>query len=168
MDWDSPWHNAQKAMNDKPIKILLIEDDPEYVHLTREMLALAWDAPFDLESADRLLTGLERLTEEIFDVVLLDLSLPDSWGLNTFTRVHAQAPRVPIIVLTGMDEGSLTAKVMQAGARDYLAKGEIEGSLLARAIRYVIQQEEEGEEKDIALSRETAANASPAELSSAR
>jgi two-component system cell cycle sensor histidine kinase/response regulator CckA len=128
-------------MKDKSIAVLLIEDDMEYVHLTQEMLALVWRAPFDLKHADRLSTGIEQLARGTFDVVLLDLSLPDSWGFDTFTRVQAQDPHVPIIVLTGLDDESLVNKVMQEGAREYLVKGEMEGDLLAGAIRYAINSE---------------------------
>jgi DNA-binding response OmpR family regulator len=82
------------------VKILLIEDNPGDTRLIREMLTAAKGGGFALESADQLSTGLERLAEGDIDVVLLDLSLPDSQGLDTFTKVNTQAPQVPIIVLT--------------------------------------------------------------------
>jgi two-component system cell cycle sensor histidine kinase/response regulator CckA len=129
-------------MEDKSITVLLIEDDVEYVHLTQEMLALVWQAPFDLKHADRLSAGVEQLTHGTFEVGLLDLSLRGSGGIETFTRVQAQDPRVPIIVLTGLDDESLVNQVMQQGAREYLVKGEMEGDLLASAIRYAINSEQ--------------------------
>ena len=72
------------------LRILSIEDDHEYAYLLREMLVAAWDAPFDLVHTDQLSTGKKRLDTEVFDLVLLDLSLPDSWGFNTFASVHSR------------------------------------------------------------------------------
>jgi len=106
----------------------------------REMLAEARDVPFDLVCADRLSTGLEHLSEGGIDIVLLDLSLPDSQGLDTFARVYAQAPQVPIVVLTGLDDETLAVKAVQEGAQDYLIKGQVEINLLVRAMRYAIER----------------------------
>lgn len=125
-------------MNDKPIKVLSIEDDHEYAHLLREMLTAAWDAPFDLEHADRLSTGQERLAAETFDLILLDLSLPDSWGFDSFTEVHKRAPDVPIIVLSGLGDRKLAMRAVQEGAQGYLIKGQLDANLLMRAIRHAI------------------------------
>jgi len=88
-------------VNVEPIKVLLIEDNPGYAHLLREMLAEAKTSPFEMECADHLSIGLERLADGDIDVVLLDLSLPDSMGFDTFVKVNAQTSKVPIIVLTG-------------------------------------------------------------------
>jgi len=129
-----------KKTNDKPIKALLIEDDPEYAYLMREMLAAVKSTPFDLEHADRLSTGLEQLAAGDIDVVLLDLSLPDSWGFDTFARARAQAPQVPIIVLSGLSDETLAVKAVREGAQDYLVKGQTEGHLLARAIRHAVER----------------------------
>jgi len=129
-----------KAMDDKLIKVLLIEDDPEYTYLMRQMLAVVRGTPFDLENTDRLSTGLERLAAGTIDIVLLDLSLPDSWGLATFARAHAQSPQVPIIVLSGLADEALAVKAVREGAQDYLVKGQIESNLLVRAMRYAIER----------------------------
>jgi diguanylate cyclase (GGDEF)-like protein len=86
------------------------------------------------------LTGLERLAAGGIDVVLLDLGLPDSVGLDTFTTVNTQAPQVPILVLTGLDDEALAVQVVQQGAQDYLVKGQADGDSLARAIRYAIER----------------------------
>jgi two-component system cell cycle sensor histidine kinase/response regulator CckA len=137
----------------KPGKILLIEDDPEYAYLMQQMLTIAWKAPPDVEHADSLSTGLERLVEADIDMILLDLSLPDSWGFETFARVHAQAPQVPIIVLSGLDDEGLAAEIVQKGAQDYLVKGQTNASRLARAMRHAIDHKQTEE----ALSREVAA-----------
>jgi len=149
-------------MDDKPIQVLLIEDDPEYSHLVREMLAVVGGAPFDLECADRLSTGLERLAAGDIDVVLLDLLLPDSWGLDTFIKAHAQVPGVPTIVLSGLGDEALAIEAVREGAQDYLVKGQVDGNLLVRAMRYAIGRKQAEE----ALSWESAANATLSELSS--
>lgn len=127
-------------MEGKPIKILLIEDNPGDARLIREMLARAKGAKFDLERADRLQTGLERLNRGGFDLVLLDLGLPDSRGLDTFVKMHTQTPGVPIVVLTGLDDETLAIKAVQAGAQDYLIKGKIDNHLLVRAVRYAVER----------------------------
>jgi Flp pilus assembly CpaE family ATPase len=127
-------------MGDKVMKVLLIEDNPGDARLIREMLAEERVASFDLERADRLSTGLGRLAVGGIDVVLLDLSLPDSQGLSTFVRVHAQAPEVPIVLLTGLDDEQLAVEAMRQGAQDYLVKGQVDSSLLVRSMRYAIER----------------------------
>src|SRR5262249_9573930 len=84
---------------------------------------------------------LDRVAQEHFDVVLLDLSLPDSVGLETLTTLHAQAPQVPVVVLTGFDDETIAVEAVQAGAQDYLIKGQAEGNLLVPAIRYAIERQ---------------------------
>jgi len=122
------------------IKILLIEDNPGDARLIREMLAEVRSVPFDLEQVNRLQTGLERLTTGGIDVVLLDLSLPDSYGLETFIRVQTQAPHVPIVVLTGFKDETLGIEIVKKGAQDYLVKGQVDGNLLVRSIHYAIER----------------------------
>ncbi|MEE8390922.1 MAG: response regulator [Anaerolineae bacterium] len=121
------------------LKILSIEDDYEYVYLLREMLAAAWNAPFDLEHADQLSAGQERLDTETFDLVLLDLSLPDSWGFDTFARVYDRAPDVPIVVLSSLGDKKLALRAVQAGALDYLDKGQVNANVLAQVMRRAIE-----------------------------
>jgi anti-anti-sigma factor len=127
-------------MNDHPIKVLLVEDNPGDARLLREMLAEVGGISFELEYADQLSSGLERLAVEGIDLILLDLSLPDSQGLDTFARANAQAPQVPIIVLSGLDDEVLAVKAVREGAQDYLVKGLVDSNLLARAIRYAIER----------------------------
>jgi len=118
--------------------MLLIDDDPEYTFLMREMLTAAWDAPFHLQCADRLSNGLKQLTMGDADVILLDLLLPDSQGLDTFVQVHAQVPDTPIIVLSNLKDEELATKAIQKGAQDYLLKGQTDVNDLRRAIRHAI------------------------------
>lgn len=129
-------------MNDRHLKILLIEDNPGDVRLIREMLAEAKNGPFDLECADRLSTGLERLAEGDINVVLLDLGLPDCQGLDTLSKVLTEPPGVPVIVvLTALDDEQLAVKAVREGAQDYLVKGQVDGNLLVRAMHYAIERQ---------------------------
>lgn len=130
-------------MDTLPRKILLIEDNPGDARLIRALLAEEPGRAFELAQADRLATGLAYLAEHGADIVLLDLSLPDSRGLDTVARTHAQAPAVPIVVLTGHDDSALALKALENGAQDYLVKGEVDGRALHRAIWYAIERETE-------------------------
>ncbi len=132
-------------MSYQPIRILIVEDNPGDARLIREHLSGARVtgtlAPaFQWVVADRLAAGLARLAEGGIDVVLLDLSLPDSQGLDTFVKAQAQAPDAPMVVLTGLDDEAVALQAMQAGAQDYLVKGRMDGSLLSRAVRYAVER----------------------------
>jgi phosphoserine phosphatase RsbU/P len=122
------------------IHILLVEDDPDDVWVMRNLLSDRWDGPFKLSHVELLSAGLERLREFPFDIVLLDLSLPDSQGLETFITMHSQAGDVPIVVLSGYSDESIAVKAVQAGAQDYLVKGQVDDNLLVRSIRYAIER----------------------------
>ena len=124
------------------MRILLIEDNPGDARLIRESLAEAAGNPFDVTRADRLDDGLQHLAPGAVDVVLLDLSLPDSRGLDTVGKVIERAPWVPIVVLTGLDDKDLAVEAVRRGAQDYLVKGQADGELLARAARYAIERKE--------------------------
>lgn len=128
-------------MNNETINVLMIEDNPAEISWMQEMFIEATGASFNLvHSARRLSEGMEWLTRGDIDVVLLDLMLPDSQGLSTFDHVRAGAPRVPIIVLSGMNDESLALKAVRKGAQDYLVKGQVSSSLLSRSIRYAIER----------------------------
>lgn len=124
-----------------PIKILLVEDNPGDVLLLQETLSEITHFELELAHVERLTQALQRLQEETFDVVLLDLLLPDSTGLETFIHVYNQVPLTPIVVLTGIADETLALRALQAGAQDYLVKGKTSGSeLLMRSIRYAIER----------------------------
>jgi PAS domain S-box-containing protein len=127
-------------MDNRPIHVLLIEDNPGDVRLIQEMLKHAKTASFVLESKARLSEGLDRLSRGGVEVVLLDLSLPDSSGLETFSKVQSGYPLVPTIPLTGLDDELLAVRAVRAGAQDYLIKGEVDTNLLTSAIRYAIER----------------------------
>jgi DNA-binding response OmpR family regulator len=127
-------------MNTNPIRVLLIEDNPADTRLIREMLEGRKDDVFELETADRLSTGIDRLTRGALDAVLLDLSLPDSQGSDTFFKVRDGAGGVPIVLLTGLDDEAFAIGAVQGGAQDFLVKGDVNGNLLSRAIRYSVER----------------------------
>ena len=104
------------------IDILLLEDDPADRLLIERALKLAGANRFQVDWADRLCSGLEKLSAHKPDAIILDLSLLDSQGLETFARVHAQAPDVPVVVLTGLEDEELAVQAVRTGAQDYLVK----------------------------------------------
>ena len=129
-----------------PIRVLLIEDNPGDALLIEEALHDVPTPAFGLDHVDRLSLGLERLARGDIDVILLDLSLPDSHGLDTLTRTCAHAPTIPVIVLTGLDDNVLEVRAVQSGAQDFLSKNALNGHLLARAIRYAIERKQAEEQ----------------------
>ena len=130
-------------MGNQSMQVLLIEDNPADILLLHEALAEVDSIQFRLTEAARLAEGLKRLRQECFDVVLLDLGLPDSQGLETFVKLHCQAPEVPIVVLTGLTDEALGLRAVQAGAQNYLTKGlQASGNVLVRAIRYAIERKQ--------------------------
>ena len=127
-------------MESEEIKVLLIEDNPGDARLIREMLVDPARERYQFEYADRLSRGLEHLENGGVDVVLLDLSLPDSQGLDGFDRVQAKVPAVPVVVLTGFDDEPLAIEAMRHGAQDYLVKGDVDSTVLNRAVRYSVER----------------------------
>lgn len=124
-------------MTNRSTQILLIEDNPGDARLIKEFLGETGRA-FELDWVDSLSQGLKRLNGK--DAILLDLTLPDSTGLDTFKKIHQEAPALPIIVLTGNDDDMLSSVALQEGAQDYLVKGQVSGQILARSIRYAIER----------------------------
>ena len=122
------------------IRVLLIEDNPGYSEVIRIMLEKVRDTRFEVMIVKQLSKGLQNLKERNMDVVLVDLNLPDSQGINTFDKVHVQAPDIPIIVLTVTNNDELALKAVQKGAQDYLVKEQVDAKLLVRAIRYAIER----------------------------
>ena len=126
---------------DKGIKVLLIEDDPDDRLLFQEMLDEAEENDFEVETADRLDEGLQRVSDETFDVIILDLTLPDSQGVETVGSARFRAPHVPIIVLTGLDDQTVAMKSLRTGAQDYLVKNKVDSDSLERSIRYAMERQ---------------------------
>jgi diguanylate cyclase (GGDEF)-like protein len=126
-------------MSDNHI-VLLIEDNPGDARLIQEMLAEDPETSFQLNCVDRLSRGLEFLAAGKTGLVLLDLSLPDSNGLDTFAKVYAHSPAVPIIVLTGNDDRTVALSAVKSGAQDYVVKGKLDRELLVRSMQYSIER----------------------------
>jgi signal transduction histidine kinase/DNA-binding NarL/FixJ family response regulator len=133
-------------MSDRPNRILLVEDNSGDARLLREALKEVPNYQFDLEHVERLNQALQRLRGEHFDVVLLDLSLPDGQGLDNLAPVRDAAPSVPILVLTGLDDEEVAVRALRVGAQDYLVKGQTDGSSVVRAIRYARERKDTEEQ----------------------
>jgi PAS domain S-box-containing protein len=127
-------------MTERQLTIGLVEDNPGDARLIRKMLGEPQAVPFRVDSLSRLDETLDRVGREPFDVLLLDLGLPDSQGLTTFDRVTRQAPTMPIIIFSGDIDEQLAVEAVARGAQDYLVKGRIDSLLLKRAIRYAIER----------------------------
>jgi diguanylate cyclase (GGDEF)-like protein/PAS domain S-box-containing protein len=123
------------------VRVLLVEDCPDHAALISAKLKKATRLRAEITHVDRVSSGLERIADSIFDVVLLDFSLPDSFGIDTFRRVHEAAPRLPIIVLTSLDDNQLAVQAVREGAQDYLIKREADTRLLVRSILYAIERQ---------------------------
>jgi DNA-binding NarL/FixJ family response regulator len=122
------------------MRILLVEDDAEDQTLIRGLLSRLPSTQFRWEVVDRLSMATELLRTQPFDVVLLDLSLPDSQGLETFVQLQPHAVCLPVVVLTGMVNERTAIEAVRAGAQDYLVKGRTEGEPIVRALRYAIER----------------------------
>lgn len=128
-------------MNDQPLQVLLIEDNPGDARLIRAMLADPDQPPSELVWVDRLNDGIAHLRSNHADVVLLDLGLPESVGIDTVRRLLAGVAGTPtLIVLSGLNDEATALRAVQAGAQDYLVKGRVDAGLLARAMRYAIER----------------------------
>ncbi len=127
-------------MNNKPIKVLLIEDNIGDYQIILRMLDKSENTKFELTHVPRLNTGLKLLQNGIFDVILLDLGLPDCQGLKSFQVTLKKHPSIPIIILTGLANEETGINAIKYGAQDYLVKGEFNGKLLVRAIQYAIER----------------------------
>jgi signal transduction histidine kinase len=125
-------------MSSESIKVLLVEDNLGDARLMYEALEEVPSGQFQSTHVRRLSEALEHLWEKDCDVVLLDLGLPDSHGIDTLVLVRAQAPAVPIVVLTGFQDEALGDQALKEGAQDYLVKGQVNGKVEARSLRYAI------------------------------
>jgi len=125
--------------NNRAFHILLVEDSPGDARLIRELLSGA-DGSFDIEVAQTLSDGLNALASGSFDMILLDLMLPDSSGLETFIRLQAAAPYMPIVIMTQIDDEELGVHAVRKGAQDYLIKDHIRGDVLSRTLCYAMER----------------------------
>jgi len=126
-------------MSGESIRVLLMEDNPADAQAIKIMLGNA-DPAFNLEVSEKLMTGVEILSEKDIDVVLLDLTLPDCQELKSLEDLRDKFPELPIVVFTGIQDEELSIKALQKGAQDYLIKGKVDKKLLVRTIRYAIER----------------------------
>jgi diguanylate cyclase (GGDEF)-like protein len=129
-------------MNINPIRIMLVEDNAGDARLISEILKDAKGGCYQLDHVDSISKGEDHLKHGPIDVILLDLNLPDCIGLDGLTEIKGIAEQVPIIVLTGLDDEATALAAVQTGAQDYLVKGQVDGNLLWRSIRYAIQRKQ--------------------------
>lgn len=127
-------------MAEKKVKVLLIEDNPDDSELIQRKLDRFASAKFSVTSVKRLQDGLEHLAQDKPDLILSDLGLPDSHGLDTVTKILDQSPHIPLVVLSGFDDESTAIKAVQSGAQDYLVKGQLEGTQIERSLFYAIER----------------------------
>ncbi|MDP3790949.1 MAG: diguanylate cyclase [Candidatus Omnitrophota bacterium] len=127
-------------MEIKEIKVLLIEDNRVDAAIIQDMLNQSRKEKFYVEIAPTLAKGLESLAKNNIDIALADLTLPDSIGLDTFGRIHAHAPKIPVIIITSSANETQALTAFQKGAQDYLVKGQFDNNLLERSIRYAIER----------------------------
>jgi PAS domain S-box-containing protein len=131
-------------MNNNPgnhsIKVLLVEDSPTDARLLLHDLKEIQGHTFEVTWVERVSDAMTQLSKQSFDVGLLDLSLPDSSGIATFTRIQEASPTLPVVVLTGADDESMGVEAIRHGVQDYLVKGAADGKTVARAIRYALER----------------------------
>ena len=127
-------------MKSLTLRVLLIEDDPAEARLIREMLRRAPEVEYDLRHASCLSDGIAFLHIVPADIVLLDLSLPDSGGLDTLAKLTNLVPGVPIVVQTGMSDPEIGRVALRRGAQDFLVKGRFDGHMLNASIRYAVER----------------------------
>ncbi|MDH3443412.1 MAG: response regulator, partial [Deltaproteobacteria bacterium] len=123
-----------------PVKVLLVEDNIADARLLQALLYDAQGSQFDVVHVERLSEAIRALKEYEVGVILLDLSLPDTQGVDTIGRLRSQPSVPPIVVMTGLRDEEVAVKAVEQGAQDYLIKGQVDGYLLARSLRYAIQR----------------------------
>lgn len=129
-----------------PVEVLLVEDNPGDARLVKESLAEAGARKFNLTHVERLEDAIRRLERDRYDVVLLDLLLQDSQRLGTLMAIHQQAPRVPIVVFTGLEDDVVGLWALSEGAEDYVVKGKVSRDSLAYTIRDAIERHTKGQQ----------------------
>ena len=130
----------EPAPQTSSIKLLAVEDDPSLAFVLEEALAHNRDTSIDATMASKLSEALRALDRDSFQLVLLDLSLPDSDGIETLSRVRERQPDVPIVVLTGNDDPDLARRIVELGVDAYLLKGEVGSRRLIEAIRAAVER----------------------------
>ncbi len=136
----SPSPEAKMPITDRPIRVLLVEDNLEHSELLGRLLGGSEYPLFTVAAAATLAEGIRMTAGGGRDIVLLDLTLPDSAGVSTFHRMNEAAPDVPIVILSGVSDVTAAIELVQKGAQDYLVKGHVDMQLLLRSIQYAIER----------------------------
>src|SRR5688572_19254217 len=126
--------------SEQPLCILIVEDNPPDQFLVENMLRVSSINAGPIYTADRISEACSLLEQHPVDLVLLDLSLPDSAGLESFLRIKPLVQHIPVIILSGLADSALVFETLQQGAQDYLVKGEFKPDLLTRAVKYSIER----------------------------
>jgi DNA-binding NarL/FixJ family response regulator len=134
------------------IRILLVEDHPMYARLIESMVDGIREIPLMIKTAPSLQDGLDTLSSGRFDVIILDLMLPDSEGRDTFERVQSHSPHIPIVILSSLEDDSEAIRLVKEGAQDYLYKADITPGILLRALRYAIERKDAERERERLIS----------------
>ncbi|KHE91184.1 MAG: GGDEF domain-containing response regulator [Candidatus Scalindua rubra] len=127
-------------MDNKIIKILYVEDEIDHAILIGEFIKEIKDVHYEMTHVQQLEEALLELDNDRYDIVMLDMSLPDKQGLDTVTAVCERAPEIPVVVMTSMDDESMAIKALQRGAEEYLVKGDMNSHALSRILRYSIMR----------------------------
>jgi len=127
-------------MDDKIIKVLYVEDEMDHAILIRELIEEIKNVHYELTHVQNLNETLLELNNNNYDIILLDLSLPDEQGVDTVARVCEQAPDIPVVVMSGTDDETMAIKALQKGAQEYLVKGKVKSNALSRILRYAIMR----------------------------
>ncbi len=125
---------------EKKTKILLLEDNPGDAYLIEENLEEFANFSYEFKNVGTLNEALTVLKKQPFDVILLDLELPDSYGINTFLSIYNKYPLIPIIILTGLKDKKIESNALKKGAQDFLVKGQTEGKLIECIIQCAIER----------------------------
>jgi len=141
-------------MSPEPIRVLLLEDDPDDAFLLRDVLEGTAPGQFAIEHVTRLAEAIERLSPSPPDAVLSDLNVLDSQGLDTLLGIRSARSDVPIVVLTGVDDEAVAVRAVQEGAQDYLTKAHLDGPVLVRSLRYAIERQKVSHYRAVLLERE--------------
>lgn len=128
-------------MSQDTVKVLLVEDNSDYAWMLRLVLTQVYPDQFELNQAENLQAAFRQLSENKYDVLLLDLSLPDSQGYDTFLQTRQAAPDLPIVVMTAVDDKGLALQAVREGAQDFLVKGDMDVIQLVRSIQYAVERQ---------------------------
>ncbi len=129
-----------EAGTTEPVLVLMIEDDTDYAMVLQSRLRSDVKYRFSPIHVHTLEEGLRELGTRQVDLVLLDLHLPDSQGMEAFSRVRARSPLVPVVILSGMDDETVALDALKAGAQDYIIKGQVDGKFLTRILNYNLER----------------------------